>query len=145
MQLNKKEGEYIRALSCINKNIAGRTQKEYIEDNKDKIKDYYQNNKELINEKARERYEDNKEKVNERRKDYYKKNKELINEKHREYRENNKEKQREYYENNKEKISEYGKEYREKNKEKITYLGLDSWNDGVRLENGEAGRSGHRS
>jgi hypothetical protein len=34
-QLNKKEGEYIRKLDCVNRNIAGRTKKEYNEDNKE--------------------------------------------------------------------------------------------------------------
>jgi hypothetical protein len=29
-QLTKKEGEYIRKLDCVNKNIAGRTYKEYV-------------------------------------------------------------------------------------------------------------------
>jgi hypothetical protein len=39
-QLNKREGEIIREIGTLNKKIAGRTQKEYIEDNKDKIKEY---------------------------------------------------------------------------------------------------------
>ena len=34
----KLEGSYIRTLECVNKNIPGRTNKEYREDNKDKIK-----------------------------------------------------------------------------------------------------------
>jgi len=32
------EGSYIRTLECVNKNMAGRTNKEYREDNKEKIK-----------------------------------------------------------------------------------------------------------
>ena len=40
-QLNKKEGEYIRNNNCVNRRIAGRTNneynKEYYEDNKEKI------------------------------------------------------------------------------------------------------------
>lgn len=53
-QLLKREGEIIRLflnenpLGTLNKGIAGRTKKEYIQDNKDKIKDirkrYYHNN-----------------------------------------------------------------------------------------------------
>ena len=39
-QLNKREGETIREIGTLNKVIPGRTQKEYIEDNKDKIKEY---------------------------------------------------------------------------------------------------------
>ena len=39
-ELLKKEGEYIKQLNCINKNISGRTKKEWYEDNKDKKKAY---------------------------------------------------------------------------------------------------------
>jgi hypothetical protein len=37
MELDKREGEYIRNNNCINRCIAGRTQKEYYEENKEKI------------------------------------------------------------------------------------------------------------
>ena len=44
MELNKKEGEYIRSMSCVNKQIAGRTQKEYKkkydEEHKEQILEY---------------------------------------------------------------------------------------------------------
>ena len=61
MELNKKEGEYIRKLDCINKVIAGRTNKEWKEDNKVEIsekkkehnKKYYENNKKEIAEKMK--------------------------------------------------------------------------------------------
>ena len=43
-ELHKKERYYIETLDCINNNIPGRTrkeyQKEYIKDNKDKLKEY---------------------------------------------------------------------------------------------------------
>ena len=97
-ELDKKEGFYIRNNDCINKNIAGRTEKEYYEDNKEKIKEYLQDNKEKIKEQKKEYYEDNKDKI-------------------KEYRDNNKEKKKEYmkeyYEDNKEKI-------KENNQKKIT-------------------------
>jgi hypothetical protein len=56
-QLNKKEGEYIRKLDCINRNIAGRTdaeyKKEYYEEKYKFMKQkYYQENKEKIKENA---------------------------------------------------------------------------------------------
>ena len=54
--------------------------------------------------------------------EYYQKNKEKINEIHKEYLQNNKEKilekEKEYRQNNKEKLSEYNKEYRQKNPHK---------------------------
>ena len=37
-ELSKLEGHYIRSLDCVNKNIPGRTSKQYYIDNKDTIK-----------------------------------------------------------------------------------------------------------
>ena len=70
-QIMKREGEYIRNNDCVNKRIAGRNDKEYYDDNKEKIKEYYENNKEHIKEKKKEHYENNKEKY----KEYYENNK----------------------------------------------------------------------
>ncbi|MBS1738546.1 MAG: GIY-YIG nuclease family protein [Bacteroidetes bacterium] len=39
-ELERKEGEFIKNTDCINKNIAGRTDKEYRTDNKQKISEY---------------------------------------------------------------------------------------------------------
>jgi antirestriction protein len=50
MELNRQKGEHIRNNDCLNKLIAGRTKKEY-------IKEYYENNKENINEKRSEKIE----------------------------------------------------------------------------------------
>jgi len=108
-ELNKKEGEYIRNNDCINKVIAGRTQKEYREDNKEKMKEYCEDNKEKIKEQRKEYRENNKEKIRE----YTENNKE----KRKEYYENNKQKYKDYREDNKAKITEYQKDYRENNKE----------------------------
>ena len=106
MELNKREGQHMRNNTCINKYIAGRTIKEYHEDNKEKIKQY-----------QKEWYEDNKEKILEKMKEYYEDNKENKKIYDKEYRENNKEKIKEYREHNKEKIKEYKKEY---NSKKVT-------------------------
>ena len=59
MELDRREGEHIRNNDCINKYIAGRTIKEYREDNKEKIK-----------EQKKEWYEDNKEQIREQQKEY---------------------------------------------------------------------------
>ncbi len=40
MELNRREGEIIRELDCVNKQIAGRTLAEWREDNKEDIKQY---------------------------------------------------------------------------------------------------------
>jgi hypothetical protein len=121
MELDRREGYFIRTLDCVNKRIAGRTQKEYDDDNKEKKKQYQENNKEKIKEKNKKWREANREKVKEYFKEYSKKyyedNKEKIDERHKIYNENNKERYKEWCENNKEKIKEYDKQYREKNKE----------------------------
>ena len=65
-ELELREAYYIRNNNCYNKYIPGRTNKEYIEDNKEKIKEvkkkYYEDNKK----KSKEYYEDNKERLNEK-------------------------------------------------------------------------------
>jgi hypothetical protein len=38
-ELNREEGKYQREMDCINKNIAGRTKKEWREDNKQELKE----------------------------------------------------------------------------------------------------------
>ena len=44
-EVNCKEAFYIRNTKCVNKVIPGRTKKQYYDENQDKIKAYYQNNK----------------------------------------------------------------------------------------------------
>jgi hypothetical protein len=104
-----EEDKYMTELKAsLNMIRASRTQKQYNEDNKEKIqekkKGYYETNKEKI----KEYYEDNKEKIQEYNKEYRNNNKEKI-----------KDKKKEYYDANKEKIQENKKEYYETNKEKI--------------------------
>jgi hypothetical protein len=52
-ELSSREGYYIRNIKCVNKQIAGRTKKQWTEDNIDKIieqsKEYREINKEKIN------------------------------------------------------------------------------------------------
>jgi len=68
-ELERREGEYQRVFECININIAGRTQAEYKQDNKEKVdeyrKQYQQDNK---NKEKRKQYEQaNKEKIKARK------------------------------------------------------------------------------
>ena len=89
----------------------GRTNKEYYEDNKEylnEIKKKYENdNKEKLLEYRKIYREDNKEKILEYNKKYYEDNKEIILEN-----------LKKHYEANKEQIVEYRKIYRKNNKEK---------------------------
>ena len=79
-QLRQREGYWIRTIGTLNKRIAGRT--DY---------DYYQDNKERFIKYSNEYREQNKEKC-------------------KDYREQNKEKSKEYREQNKDKMKEYKKQ-----------------------------------
>lgn len=98
-ELNRREGQIIRETeNCINKKIAGRTQKEYDDEHKIEKKQYRENNKEKIAEDQKKYYEDNKEEFKINNKKRYEDNKEY----RLEYR-------KQYYEKNKEKIKQYSK------------------------------------
>jgi hypothetical protein len=77
-QLTKKEGEYIKNNECINKRIAGRTNKEWYNDNKDKIKEHNEVNKITIAERKKKYRTVNKQKISENMKVYYEGNKQHI-------------------------------------------------------------------
>ena len=85
MELNRREGEVIREIGTINKNIAGRTHKEY-------KKEYYEQNADKIKEKSKEYYEQNADKYKEYNKEYREQNADKNKEYFKEYREQNKEK-----------------------------------------------------
>jgi hypothetical protein len=89
-QLTQREGQIIRQIATLNKNIPGRTKEEWREANKDKVIEY-----------AKEYKKANKEQI-------------LINAK--EYREANKDKAKEYREANKDIMRIYCKKYYLKNK-----------------------------
>jgi len=116
-ELERREGQLIREMDCVNKNIAGRTPKEYRDDNKEVIAERTKKWHEANKEKIKEYRDDNKEVIAERGKEYYEENKEVIKERGKKYREANKEKLKEYREANKEKIKENIKKWREANKE----------------------------
>ena len=94
--LFKIEGQYIKNNnSTLNCRLAGRTVKEYYQDNKQKLledsKKYYEDNKSEILEKVNNYRKDNKTEIIERKKKYYEQNKEQINEKRKVKYEKNKE------------------------------------------------------
>jgi hypothetical protein len=66
-QLLTREGFYIKNNECVNKRVAGRTKKEYYEDNEEKMKAYKsqwaKDNRANINKK----YHENKTEINEKR------------------------------------------------------------------------------
>lgn len=50
------ESVYIKGCDCVNRNIPGRTRKEYYGDNKDKSKQYYKDNVKRIKARVRVKY-----------------------------------------------------------------------------------------
>jgi hypothetical protein len=84
-QLRQKEGEYIRQMGTLNMQIEGRTVKEWRQENKDKIKEYRENNSERIKEKTHEYYIDNRDEILEKAANYYNKNKDKVKEYNKEY------------------------------------------------------------
>ena len=88
-ELNRREGEVIREIGTINKCIAGRTKKEWYEDNADKIKEnkkeYRQENIDIIKEKRKKYYEKNSDIIKEKVKNYQKNNADIIKENKKEY------------------------------------------------------------
>ena len=124
LELLRREGELIKNLKpTLNKDVPGRTQKEYYENNKEKIKEkikeYYKNNIDKI----KEYKENNKEKIKEKQKEYKENNKEKLKEFLKEYKNKKNDKlkiyQKQFYEVNKDKLKEKAKIYYEKNKDKV--------------------------
>ena len=85
-QLHKREGELIReSAASLNKQIAGRTRQEWIEENRGKVKiqrkSYYTNKEEVIKNTTTEYKEKHKDWFNQYYKEYYENNKEHLKEK----------------------------------------------------------------
>jgi hypothetical protein len=112
-ELRARETFYIKLLSCVNKNIPMRSQKEYNVDNKEKIKEtkklYDEKHKEQIRETSKKFRENNIEKEAKRHSKYYIDNKDELAIKSKIFRENNKDeiakKFKIFYDTNKEKIN----------------------------------------
>ena len=95
-ELDKKEGEVIRQYKAdnnyivINKYIAGRDNKQYYQENADKIKEH-----------QKQYYQENADKIKEQQKQYYQENVDKI---------------KQYNQENADKIKEYYKQYNQKKK-----------------------------
>lgn len=86
-ELHKKEGEIIRLFkndnnyNLINKLIAGRTVKEWYQDNNNYNKNYYIDNNEVIKNKKKEYYNSNKDIILDKYKIYREENKDILKDK----------------------------------------------------------------
>ena len=94
-ELNAREGYFIRERGTLNKAIIGRTPKQWVEDNKEHVKqykhNYYKQNMEHINKKNKKYNDNNKEHIKQVKKQYNETNKEHRKEVKKQYYENNKE------------------------------------------------------
>ena len=102
MELERREGHFIRSIECVNRCVAGRTKKEWHDDNeervKERMKEYQKEHKEFFKEYNKEYYQSHKEKMKKQIKEYQKQNK--------------------YF--NKDKIKEYQEKIKDRLSEKIT-------------------------
>lgn len=105
----EKRGKYgVRSVcrECTNKE-----NKEYREQNKDKIKAYWQSNKEIFSERKKIYYKNNKEKINAKCLEYYYTNIEREKERRKQYRNTHQKEIIQYREKNRENHKEYSKKY----------------------------------
>ena len=111
-ELNRREGQIIRLMDCVNKRIEGRTRKEYRQDNKEKIK-----------EQSKKYREDNRERLREQSRQWREKNRQRHREMSTKYNNENKEKisirKKKKYQENKEQISIRRKKRYQENKDNI--------------------------
>ena len=91
-ELHARERYWIENFDCVNKVVPTRTDKEYRDDNKEKFKEHYQENKEEMCKQRKHYQAKNKDKINKRMAEYYQENKEELLKKNNEYRLNNIEK-----------------------------------------------------
>ena len=117
-ELRKREGEYIRATECVNKQVAGRTHKQY-----------YEENKEICIRKCREYNTNNREKVACRIKEYARKHKREVQE----YK-------KQYQQEHRQEIKEYMQNYYKTNKAKILSRQGDNYSKTYMCECGSACR-----
>ena len=112
-ELLAREGYYIKNNKCVNKIVAGRTQKQYYEDNKEILlkqqKKYYEDNKEILLEQQKKYRETHKDEIKEYLKEYYDEHKQEISIK-----------SKDIYKENCEMIKQRSKNYRQKNIEKLS-------------------------
>ena len=115
--------ECVKQYYEANKEKVDERHKQYYEANRNKISDYHKQwqgaNKDKIAEHHKRYREANKDKIAERHKQYYENNKDRIAERHKQWCEDNPEYSKQYYQDNKDKKAEYNKRYYEANKDKI--------------------------
>ena len=111
-ELRAREGWYQQNFECVNGRIAGRT-----------IKQWRQDNKQVIAKRQKQYKEDNKEAIAKYQKQYYGDNKQALSKYKKQYRQENREalakKNKQYRRENREALAKQKKQYRQENKEAL--------------------------
>jgi hypothetical protein len=139
-QLHAKEDEYITRSKddplCLNVNRAYVSQDE----KKERMKEYYEENKNAILVQSTKYREENREEILERKARYREKNREVLREKQKEYVQQNiegvHEARKKHYEEHKEQYAIYNKEYRKTHQQEIQAKKAE-WNKKKKEENAE--------
>ena len=132
IHLEMREGELIRIHKdlCINKNIVGRTQKQYYADNVDKIKQYQLDNTDNIKQYQEQYRFDNAIEIKQNMRLYRLDNAKKLKEQTKQYHINNadniKQQQKQYRQDNADKIKQNKKQYHLNNADKIKQYRLDN-------------------
>jgi glucosamine 6-phosphate synthetase-like amidotransferase/phosphosugar isomerase protein len=125
-ELNRREGEFIRTMDCVNKCIAGRTQVEYHADHREErnqsSREYYADHREELKQSSREYRADHKEELKQYSSEYHAEHREELKQRHKEYNADHKEERREeakkyYYDHKKMCICMCGTTYNSGNKQ----------------------------
>ena len=82
-ELHRRERHFIESLKCVNKQLPTRTPKEYYQDVKERVKDYYEANQVHILEVHKQYYINNKKAMNEKHRKYHHDNRDTILERQR--------------------------------------------------------------
>jgi hypothetical protein len=111
LEATKRERFWLEELNAnLNSNVPSRTIKEYYQDNREKINEYQ---KEMYNPEYYKEYRiANVEQIKKKQKEYREANREKINQKQKEYSEANREKIKEYYQDNRDAIREQQNNYK---------------------------------
>ena len=104
---------------CINKKRSGLVSKE-----EGYSQEYYEINKEQVQERQKQYYEQNKQQILEQQKQYYEENKDKFKEYYEQNKQQIREQKKQYYEQNKQQRREYQREYRQRKKEEKQFKEL---------------------
>lgn len=122
-ELEAREGYYIKNTECVNRYIAGRTQEQWVKDNKELRnsyqKKYYDKNKTICQDRTNKYKANNQEHIKEYRKEYFKRYKEK-------HCDEIKNKKKEYYEAKKNEINTKRREKYRQKKEQNDYSSTSS-------------------